>query len=282
MSRIPPDPATPASAPLVAPPAARSQGAATGVRRLAYIQLDSLRQNLRGLGADDLVADVRADAYGHGLALVAPVLQQEGVRRFLVSPGQAATLHELLADGASVEVDPDALHDARVEGPRLLGLRERSARPVLRLTAEVLAGKHLRAGEAVSYGQSYRAPRDTRLALIGAGYAHGVVRRASNRAPVLVAGVTATIVGAISMDQCSADVGDAALEPGAVAVLFGDPARGEPHVLDWAERTGIDAAAITARIAATVRRIAADARVPGAQAPTAPPAGSEHDERGAA
>ena len=247
------------------------------VRRVAEISLDAVRDNLRSLagegGAEAVVADLRADAYGHGLELVVPALVAAGVRALLVSHRDLATARALVPPHVSVEVAPfgrepesgapdaSGADGANPLGPELFGLTDRALRPALRLVAEVLALKPLRAGEGVSYGYTYRPERDTTLALIGIGYAHGAVRRASNRAPVFVGGATRLVRGAISMDQFSVDLEGAHAAVGDEAVLFGEPARGEPHVLDWADATGIPAAAITARIAPTVERIAVDGDV---------------------
>lgn len=243
------------------------------VRRVAEVSLDAVRANLESLagGRDrvgDAVVDLRADAYGHGLELVAPALAAAGVSAVLVSPEQLDAARALVSRRVAVDTDAAALlagsaHDreARMLGPELFGLTDRALRPALRLVAEVLAVKALAAGEGVSYGYTYRPERDTTLALIGIGYAHGAVRRATNRAPVLVGGGRHLVRGAISMDQFSVDLegGDASV--GDEAVLFGDPDRGEPHVLEWAEATGIPAAAITARLAPTVERVAVEGSV---------------------
>ena len=54
--------------------------------------------------------------------------------------------------------------------------------PVMTLTAEVIAVKRVTAGTGVSYGYTYRAPGDTRIALVSIGYADGVPRLGSNTA----------------------------------------------------------------------------------------------------
>ncbi len=126
--------------------------------------------------------------------------------------------------------------------------------PVLALVGEVIAVKHVPAGVGVSYGYTYRTAGATRLAHVGLGYADGVPRRASNRARVAVRGMQHPLVGRIAMDQLMLDIGDAEVEPGDEAVLFGDPARGEPSALDWATWTDRDPLALTAGIAPRVIR----------------------------
>ena len=221
------------------------------MRRVAEISRDAILANVAALDAVSSVVDVRADAYGHGLDIVLPLLAEAGVAAVLLSPD---------ADPSALPSLMRAVDDAgghRVIGPELFGLTDRTLQPALRLVAEVLAVKALKAGEGVSYGYSYRPDADTTLALIGIGYAHGAVRRAMNRARVHVGGAQHPIAGAISMDQFSVDLEGGSVRVGDDAVLFGDPSRGEPHVLDWVDATGISAAAITSRLASSVERVAA-------------------------
>ncbi|GHF08320.1 hypothetical protein GCM10011600_06420 [Pseudolysinimonas yzui] len=144
-------------------------------------------------------------------------------------------------------------HEASGADARAYGLVG-DGQPVLSLIGEVVALKRVPVDAGVSYGYTYRAPRPTTLALVALGYADGVPRLASNRAQVSVGGATFPLVGRIAMDQFVLDVGDAAIELGADAVLFGDPARGEPSALQWAGWTERDPLALTAGIASRVER----------------------------
>lgn len=67
----------------------------------AEINLDALGQNIRNIkeytGNKEIMAVVKANAYGHGVALVAPELYRLGITRFSVSNiGEARELRELL------------------------------------------------------------------------------------------------------------------------------------------------------------------------------------------
>lgn len=63
-----------------------------------------------------------------------------------------------------------------------------SLAPALSLKSRVRFLKTIPAGQTVSYGGTWRAPRPTKLATIPVGYAHGYVRALSNRAQLLVRG----------------------------------------------------------------------------------------------
>lgn len=110
--------------------------------------------------------------------------------------------------------------------------------PVMSLRAPISLIKELPAGSGISYSHQYVTATDTRVALIPAGYADGIPRAASNLGPVLVGGQILKIAGRVCMDQFVLDVGDLPLSTGDEVVLFGDPAKGEPSVDDWAKATG--------------------------------------------
>lgn len=80
-------------------------------------------------------------------------------------------------------------------------------RPALRLTSYIAGIKRLAEGDTVGYGRTWQAPRNTNIALIPAGYGDGISRRLSNRGEVLIGGRRLPIVGLISMDLLTVDLG---------------------------------------------------------------------------
>lgn len=95
-------------------------------------------------------------------------------------------------------------------------------RPALSLKARVLQVKPLPAGAPVSYGMTWKAPRDTVIATVPAGYADGISRRLSNRGRMLVRGRSAPIAGRVCMDLTMLDVGAiAGVAPGDEVVIIG-------------------------------------------------------------
>jgi alanine racemase len=77
--------------------------------------------------------------------------------------------------------------------------------------------KTVQAGETVGYGGSWLAPRDTRMAVVAAGYGDGYPRNTESGTPVLVGGRRAPLIGRVSMDMMTVDVTDLP------AVAVGDP-----------------------------------------------------------
>lgn len=81
-------------------------------------------------------------------------------------------------------------------------------RPALTLRTEIGHLKSLKPGESVSYGRSFVASRESKVAILPLGYADGYDRKLSNRAQVLVQGRPAPVVGIICMDMTAVDVTD--------------------------------------------------------------------------
>ena len=113
--------------------------------------------------------------------------------------------------------------------------------PAMTFTAEILMVRHLRAGQGVSYGHTWHAPRDTTVALVSAGYADGVWRLLSGRLEVSIGGRRYPGVGRVCMDQFVVDLGPdpgQAVRVGDTAVLFGTGADGGPTAAEWAQTLG--------------------------------------------
>lgn len=159
-----------------------------------------------------------ADAWGHDAELVRGVLEAEGFRPDDQVGG---------ATPASV-----------LGGEELLGVAPGTT-PALRLTGTVLSVKDLRAGEGVSYGFTFRAPADTRVALVTGGYAQGIVRSLGGAVDVAIAGERHPIVGRVAMDVCVVEIRDAVVRRGAEALFLGDASAGEPSLADWVRATGL-------------------------------------------
>ena len=98
-------------------------------------------------------------------------------------------------------------------------------RAVMSLKCQIVFLKDLPAGASVGYGATWRAPRPTRIATLPVGYDDGVNWRLGNRGEVLVNGQRAPIVGRVSMDYTTIDVGHIpGVRVGDTAVLFGSSA----------------------------------------------------------
>ncbi len=95
--------------------------------------------------------------------------------------------------------------------------------PVMTLKTSLIAVRKHKKGEPVGYGGTWVSPRDTRLGVIAIGYGDGYPRCAPSGTPVWINGREVPIVGNVSMDMISVDLGpDAADCVGDEAILWGN------------------------------------------------------------
>ncbi|HEY0505318.1 MAG TPA: alanine racemase [Lysobacter sp.] len=80
-------------------------------------------------------------------------------------------------------------------------------KPAMSLASQVVYFKVVKAGNTVSYGGTWAAPRDTRVVTVPIGYGDGYPRALSSRAQVLIRGQRHPVVGRVCMDQFMVDIG---------------------------------------------------------------------------
>jgi alanine racemase len=95
--------------------------------------------------------------------------------------------------------------------------------PVLQWKSRVLQVKTVPAGFAVGYYASYKTAAPTDLATISCGYTDGYQRHLGNKGQVLIGGKRRPVVGRVSMNWISADLGpDSGVKAGDEVVLIGE------------------------------------------------------------
>jgi alanine racemase len=100
----------------------------------------------------------------------------------------------------------------------------RGLEPAMELSSYVAEVKLCRAGESTGYGRRFTAEHDTYLGVVPIGYGDGWRRGLSNNADVLVGGRRYPLVGTVSMDNITVDLGadeSAAKLRGERAILIG-------------------------------------------------------------
>ena len=116
--------------------------------------------------------------------------------------------------GASAMSDSDAV--------------EHDLKPVMTLKTSVIAVRDVQKGESVGYGATWVATRKTKVAVVAMGYGDGYPRNAENGTPVLINEVEYPLVGRVSMDMITVDIGDTS------DVVVGD------EVILWGEGLAIE------------------------------------------
>jgi alanine racemase len=99
---------------------------------------------------------------------------------------------------------------------------ERGLEPVLSLETYVAAVKRFEQGESAGYGRRWRAGESTWVGTVPIGYGDGWRRALSNSGEVLVRGRRHPVIGTISMDNLTIELGpETDVEPGEPVVLIG-------------------------------------------------------------
>jgi alanine racemase len=94
--------------------------------------------------------------------------------------------------------------------------------PALELRSYVAAVKRAQPGDSVGYGRQFVADRETWIATLPIGYGDGLWRRYADNCEVLVRGRRYPLVGAVSMDNITLDLGaEPPVEVGDVATIIG-------------------------------------------------------------
>lgn len=93
-------------------------------------------------------------------------------------------------------------------------------RPAMTLKSSLIAVREHKAGEPVGYGGTWVSERDTRLGVVAMGYGDGYPRSAPSGTPVWVNGREVPLVGRVSMDMISVDLGPEATDKVGDEVVF--------------------------------------------------------------
>jgi len=79
--------------------------------------------------------------------------------------------------------------------------------PAMELVSSLIAVREHKAGDSVGYGAAWTAKKDTRLGVVAIGYGDGYPRNAPEGTPVWINGRRVPIVGRVSMDMLTVDLG---------------------------------------------------------------------------
>ena len=164
------------------------------------------------------------------------------------------------ANSAAALSVPESYFDAVRPGLSLYGIYPAAEKPILlkpALTWKTRVGwiDTISEGESVSYGLTYKAPQQTRVAMVQVGYGDGYPRALSNSGEVLIDGKRRPIIGRVCMD-----VSVVQLQPadnvlvGDEVVLIGSQGDVEITVDEVAHRAGTISYEILTQIGARVKR----------------------------
>ncbi len=99
------------------------------------------------------------------------------------------------------------------------GLPFAQAEPVVSLALPVIDCFDVRPGETVGYNATWTAPAPTRIATVAGGYADGLMRALSPGVEMMSGPVACPVVGRVSMDLITVDIGHLDRDPDALTIL---------------------------------------------------------------
>jgi alanine racemase len=131
-----------------------------------------------------------------------------------------------------------------------------SVRPALEWKATFLEVKEVPDGALIGYGGMFRAPRPMKIGILAVGYADGFPHRLSGRGKVIVNGLYASVLGAVSMDLTTVDLTEIpAVGVGATAILIGQQGDAKIDAQEIARLAGTISYAVLCGISARVKRV---------------------------
>jgi alanine racemase len=136
------------------------------------------------------------------------------------------------------------------EDPQLRGLEQ-----AITLRSYVAAVRRFESGDSAGYGRAWRADGPTFVGTLPIGYGDGWRREFTNNADVLIGGRRYPLVGRVSMDNITVDLGiQTDVEPGAEATLIGSDGQERITVEELAKRIDTINYDITCGLTQRVRR----------------------------
>lgn len=135
-----------------------------------------------------------------------------------------------LANSAALIARPDTRADWVRPGIMLYGSSpfvkehpiQTELQPVMTLSSRLVAIREIATGDAVGYGETWRAARPSRIGTVAIGYGDGYPRHTPSGTPVLINGCRVALAGRVSMDSICVDLTDLPdARVGDEAVLWG-------------------------------------------------------------
>ncbi|MDG6881285.1 Alanine racemase, biosynthetic [Phocoenobacter uteri] len=107
--------------------------------------------------------------------------------------------------------------------PNSTPIRDLGFQPTMTLSSTLIAVRNHKAGEPVGYGNYWISEKDTKLGVVAIGYGDGYPRNAPLGTPVWINGRKVPIVGRVSMDMLTVDLGlDSTDKMGDKVILWGE------------------------------------------------------------
>ncbi len=139
-------------------------------------------------------------------------LNREQFDRFALARRLFPGIPASLVASSGIFIGPEWQADWVRPGAALYGVNPIPGKPnpmaqVVHLQGKIVQVRDIDAGRTVGYGATWRASKNTRLAIVAAGYADGLLRSLSNRGSAILGETRVPLAGRVSMDLMAFDIG---------------------------------------------------------------------------
>jgi alanine racemase len=179
--------------------------------------------------------------------------------RTVEAGGRSIPLKHLASSGG-VTFFPESYLDMVRPGYLVYGLLLDNPRPpltpALSWKSRVLNVLPALKGQGLGYDRNFRPEQDTRVAIVGTGYADGYPRALSNNSHVLIRGQRAKVVGLVAMDMIMVEVGHFLdVRRGDEVVIIGRQGDQVITCRELSKTLGTTVAQVTCGISGRVKRV---------------------------
>jgi alanine racemase len=220
----------------------------TGMNRLGF-EIKDFKQTYSQLKACDLVGSVKLMSHLACADDIQSSQTQAQIKAFNQSC-QGIECERSMANSAGIIAWPEAHYDWVRPGIALFGCSpmqnyvgtKHQLQPVMNLESRLFAIRNISKGQSVGYGANWVASQDTIIGTVAIGYGDGYPRHAKQGTPVYIKGKCYPLVGRVSMDMLSVDLGQPFVEPDSLSNSHEIPAIGERVVL-WGKELAVEVVA---------------------------------------
>jgi alanine racemase len=195
----------------------------TGMNRLGLIQeeIDLLLKNSDQIENIEMIMSHFSSADEKDSPLT-----KEQYEKFLKYSKHFPNAKKSLANSAGIFESSDYHFDLVRPGMALYGLnptpyKENPMSATISLEVPLLKTKKVKQGEPIGYGATYRCKKDTIVGTIALGYADGFLRSLSNNGNVYYKNYPCPIIGRVSMDLVTIDLGEHQCSAGEMIEIIG-------------------------------------------------------------
>ncbi|MFU8847754.1 MAG: alanine racemase [Opitutales bacterium] len=165
-----------------------------------HLQLEGLYTHFSSADSDRAFTRLQRERFLH-------IVKSCDHRELLIHADNSAGIDSLAPDSPFNAVRIGLLQFGIAPYPESV-LGATSVEPVFSFHTRIGLIKQLPAQTDISYGRSYTLKRDSRIAILTAGYGDGIPLQLSNKGSVLIHGQRCPILGRITMDQTIVDLTD--------------------------------------------------------------------------